>query len=362
MGDFRSDNKSSVKSEPPEAPVEPDSERQTGEAVSNRGQEAHVPRGLGQSTPARTGGARKKTLALGMRPPTFPKNTLLSNAMGEPLPPPRRTSLPGKVEGFRSTALVENDRAQEVAFSDTDVSKAFATRRPEPPRSASSVPTLDITMETLDSIVPPPKPAGPPSVLRQKGAAAIVANLAARLRLMKGRLAPGPTVMSPRRFRVAAIVVSAVAVSLVAVTITVFAGRGREVDTAPRSEAPSPAPLAKDPLRSSPPPVEPTKRGGRDDTAVEVVSEITGGGRDTVTITLTGLPETAKITVAGEPVSLPIVLPRGEKAVKIEAVSRDGRRAVKRVVPGADKTVYMRLTRDTGQAGRSAARSRRSRR
>ena len=63
---------------------------------------------------------------------------------------------------------------------------------------------------------------------------------------------------------------------------------------------------------------------------------------DTVRITLTGVPRNADIFMNGTPVETVFTVPRSDKAVKVE-VLRPGREpAVRRIVPGSDKSVFIR--------------------
>jgi hypothetical protein len=67
---------------------------------------------------------------------------------------------------------------------------------------------------------------------------------------------------------------------------------------------------------------------------------------DTVLITLTGLPKDAQILVNNRASQRQFEVPRSDKAVKVEVRHPDFAKTVKRVVPGKDKVIHIRMKKD----------------
>ncbi len=73
-------------------------------------------------------------------------------------------------------------------------------------------------------------------------------------------------------------------------------------------------------------------------------SGISDDDGETVEIRLVGLPEGAKVYLNGAPAEHPIRVKRSEESVKIEARAPGYGKVVRRIVPGVDKTVFIRMT------------------
>jgi hypothetical protein len=67
---------------------------------------------------------------------------------------------------------------------------------------------------------------------------------------------------------------------------------------------------------------------------------------DTVLITLTGVPKDAQILVNNRASQRQFEVPRSDKAVKVEVRHTDFAKTVKRVVPGKDKVIHIRMKKD----------------
>ena len=76
---------------------------------------------------------------------------------------------------------------------------------------------------------------------------------------------------------------------------------------------------------------------------IEKPAPISAEDRDTVVITLTGVPKGASILVNGKPSGTPFTAKRSKKALKVEVRLPGYAKAVRRVVPLRDKPILFRL-------------------
>ena len=133
------------------------------------------------------------------------------------------------------------------------------------------------------------------------------------------------------------------------------AGPAASSTTTAPDAVPSSSPMTVEPPPSEPPPTASEKEAEEDeeDLGSEGDAQVTpapsagamlaASGQDTVIIKLTGLPKDAAISVDGVAMDSPFEIPRSDRTIKVVVNAPDYETAVKRIIPGQDKAVLVRM-------------------